>query len=337
MGQDKGGNLSGKRKRPHNKVKKKAGTPAAAEHVRAAKSHTSALFALATASNPNPKHLGPFSDRQRILVVGDGDLSFALALAVFLGGGNIVATCYDSKREAQDKYPNLVVNADALESAGAQVHFGVDGTALEREAWLRNAAPFHAVVFNFPHLGGATEEDVAKNQALLRGFFCSARPFLHAARGQVLVSLRNTLFYNRWRILEQARASDYKLVRTEPFDGSIYSGYEPQRTHPASFRGEPPSTTGAHYHIFAVDSAQTPKDPRAASTAPQLTASRGDATTHERPPANKPKSAQRAPTTASPSALECKVCATRFKDLKKYNAHINSAKHARKVKAQKKH
>lgn len=124
-----------------------------------------------------------------------------------------MATCYDSKREAQDKYPNLLVNADALESAGAQVRFGVDGTALEREAWLQRAEPFHAVVFNFPHLGGATEEDVAKNQALLRGFFYSARPFLHAARGQVLVALRNTLFYNRWKVQEQARASGYKSIR----------------------------------------------------------------------------------------------------------------------------
>lgn len=125
-----------------------------------------------------------------------------------------MATCYDSKREAQDKYPNVTVNADALASAGAHVRFGVDATALEREEqWLQDAAPFHAVVFNFPHLGGATDADVAKNQALLRGFFGSARPFLHATRGHVLVSLRNTLFYNRWQVQEQARGSGYRLVR----------------------------------------------------------------------------------------------------------------------------
>lgn len=45
----------------------------------------------------------------------------------------------------------------------------------------------------------------------------------------------------------------------------MYSGYEPQRTHPGSFRGEPPSTTGAHYYIFAKDSSVQPEDPRAAA------------------------------------------------------------------------
>lgn len=93
------------------------------------------------------------------------------------------------------------------------MHFDVDGTALEKEAWLLNTEKFQTIVFNFPHLGGATEDDVVKNQELLRNFFYSTRPFLHPTRGQVLVSLRNTLFYNRWKIQEQAKRSGFKPVR----------------------------------------------------------------------------------------------------------------------------
>lgn len=122
--------------------------------------------------------------------------------------------------------------------------------------------------------------------------------------------------------------------RTEPFDSSIYSGYEPQRTHPASFRGDPPSTTGAHYYIFAKDSALTPEDPRSSSAAADASeANDGDAKPQRKQAWKKPTAADKS---AAAASLECKVCATAFKDLKKYNAHINSAKHARKVKAQKK-
>ncbi|RLN44716.1 hypothetical protein BBO99_00003241 [Phytophthora kernoviae] len=260
--------------------------------------------------------IGPFSDRQRILVVGDGDFSFSLALAVFLGGKNIVATCYDSKMDLKEKYSNALLNCDALETAGAEVHFDVDATYLEQHNWLdESATPFQSIVFNFPHLGGATEEDVVNNQKLLREFFYSTRKFLHPTRGQVLVSLRNTLFYNRWQIQEQAAASGLKLKRTEPFDANIYSGYEPQRTHPASFRGEPPSTTGAHYFIFALDKSIKAVDPRQKSAQGPVK-----------------KKAANAPLTK----MDCKACGLTFRDVKKYNGHMNSAKHAKKVKAMKK-
>ncbi|KAK1928611.1 25S rRNA (uridine-N(3))-methyltransferase [Phytophthora citrophthora] len=304
------------------------GSNAAAQQIRAAKSQTNAIFSLTASSNPNPKNLGPFSDRQRILVVGDGDFSFSLALAVFLGGKNLVATCYDSKVDLKEKYSNALLNCDALETAGAEVHFDVDATHLENQNWLDGEQPFQSIVFNFPHLGGATEEDVANNQKLLRDFFYSTRQYLHPSRGQVLVSLRNTLFYNRWKIQEQAAASGFKLKRTEVFDASIYSGYEPQRTHPASFRGDPPSTTGAHYFIFTLDQSLQVTDPRkkVSKESKASDSTRGNAV----------KKAEKKKVAAPQQQLACKPCGLTFRDVKKYNGHMNSAKHAKKVKALKK-
>ncbi|KAE8987733.1 hypothetical protein PR003_g22626 [Phytophthora rubi] len=320
-----------KKKRRRNDKKHAAGSSnAAAQQIRAAKSQTNAIFSLTASSNPNPKNLGPFSDRQRILVVGDGDFSFSLALAVFLGGKNLVATCYDSKVDLKEKYPNALLNYDALETAGAEVHFGVDATHLEKESWLEAAEPFQSIVFNFPHLGGATEEDVANNQKLLRDFFYSTRQHLHPTRGQVLVSLRNTLFYNRWKIQEQAAASGFKMKRAEPFDASIYSGYEPQRTHPASFRGEPPSTSGAHYFIFALDKSVEVVDPRQKS--PHVS-SGGEL---KRDIGGAKKGAAKTKAAAPPTKMACQPCGLTFRDVKKYNGHMNSAKHAKKVKVLKK-
>ena len=94
------------------------------------------------------------------------------------------------------------------------MHFGIDATHLEKESWLTAVdEAFHSIVFNFPHLGGSTEADMAKNQNLLREFFYSTRQYVHPTRGQVLVALRDTLFYNRWNIQEQAAVSGFKLKR----------------------------------------------------------------------------------------------------------------------------
>ncbi|CAI5746651.1 unnamed protein product [Peronospora destructor] len=319
------------KKKRHRKTKKHtANHPnAIAQHIRSAKSQTNAIFSLTSSSNPNPKNLGPFSDRQRILVVGDGDFSFSLSLAVFLGGRNVVATCYDSKLELKEKYSSALLNCDALETAGAQVHFDVNATCLKKEKWLNVAQPFHAIVFNFPHLGGSTEADVANNQKFLREFFYSTRQYLHPTRGQVLVSLRNTLFYNRWKIQEQAAVNGFQLKRMEAFDASIYAGYEPQRTHPASFRGEPPSTTGAHYFIFTLDKSFEVIDPG------QKFLERSDAVEQARGSAVNQGTLEKK-MAALPTKLTCQPCGLTFRAVKKYNGHMNSAKHAKKVKALKK-
>jgi 25S rRNA (uracil2634-N3)-methyltransferase len=45
-----------------------------------------------------------YSRGQRVLLVGEGDFTFALALAAAVGGGGIVATSFDSLSDVHSKY-----------------------------------------------------------------------------------------------------------------------------------------------------------------------------------------------------------------------------------------
>lgn len=48
-----------------------------------------------------PRKLGTYSNSQRILLVGEGDFSFALSLASIIGGTNIVCTSLDKLSQLQ--------------------------------------------------------------------------------------------------------------------------------------------------------------------------------------------------------------------------------------------
>ncbi|EQC34412.1 hypothetical protein SDRG_08182 [Saprolegnia diclina VS20] len=280
----------------------------------------STIFHQANLSNPNPKIVGNVADRHDVLIVGDGDLSFSLALATNLGGQRIVATVYDSQAELLSKYPTASANIRGLQITHAEIHVGVDATALEKQDWILTKS-FDRILFNFPHLGGATEEDVQMNQDLLFRFFASARPFLKTPRGEIHVALRNTLFYNRWNIQAQAERAGYTLKRLDAFDINLYPGYEAQRTHPASFRGEPPSTKGARTHVFSVNEAWVPPVEVDDEAVPEVVAAKPKVETKKK---------------EKTQVWKCDPCKATFQLQTKYNAHINSSKHAKLVKALKK-
>ena len=76
---------------------------------------------------------------QRVLLVGEGNLSFALALTTLFGGegANLLATSLDRPGVARAAYPDLRDIEQSLEASGAAVRFGVDvedGDALRRAA-----------------------------------------------------------------------------------------------------------------------------------------------------------------------------------------------------------
>jgi hypothetical protein len=60
--------------------------------------------ACRAASNPNPVKAGLYRRGQRLLLVGEGDFSFALSLAASVGGAGITATSFDTLPDVNAKY-----------------------------------------------------------------------------------------------------------------------------------------------------------------------------------------------------------------------------------------
>ncbi|KAE9407786.1 hypothetical protein BT96DRAFT_986421 [Gymnopus androsaceus JB14] len=115
----------------------------------------------------------PFQPTDTILLIGEGDFSFARALArpsasrtelahlAHLPPKNITATAYDSEESCYSKYP------DAEE-------------ILERVSKFKGRK-WSKIVWNFPHAGkGIDDQDrnILSNQMLILGFLRSAAKFL---------------------------------------------------------------------------------------------------------------------------------------------------------------
>ncbi|KAF9011161.1 hypothetical protein BDQ17DRAFT_1345612 [Cyathus striatus] len=129
----------------------------------------------------------PFKPTDKILLIGEGNFSFAQALIddppSELEGiipQNITATAYDTEVECYEKYPDAHAIVSNIKQKGVKVLFGVDGTKLEKTAGLKGKK-FDRVVWNFPHAGmGITDQDrnIFTNQVLILGFLRSAANML---------------------------------------------------------------------------------------------------------------------------------------------------------------
>ncbi|GAA5867341.1 hypothetical protein JCM8547_003313 [Rhodosporidiobolus lusitaniae] len=135
----------------------------------------------------------PFKKGERILLVGEGNFSFAHSLLLPLSQQSstsstpvlplitpslLLCTAFDSLQTCSQKYPDLSLHVSALREAGATVLFGVDATKLEENKSVREFAGlgkvrnrpgkgkgrelagiedgkggFDKIVFNFPHIG----------------------------------------------------------------------------------------------------------------------------------------------------------------------------------------
>ncbi|KAH9043698.1 hypothetical protein EDB85DRAFT_1911769 [Lactarius pseudohatsudake] len=188
----------------------------------------------ATNAKPLRRSTIPFKSSDKILLIGEGDFSFAVALLQhppppleYLVPANITATAYDTEDECYSKYSEAQQYVRVLRESGAQVLFGVDATKLEKTSALKGKT-FDRIVWNFPHAGkGITDQDrnILSNQVLILGFLRSAAKFLVSgpvpqsqpsrkrkpqtaghARGTILITLRNVSPYTEWDVPKLAKS-----------------------------------------------------------------------------------------------------------------------------------
>lgn len=203
----------------------------------------------------------PYAAGQRVLLLGDGDFSFAAALGLLWSeAGQLVATSFDDEAEARAKYAGLDENLGTVRSCGAAVHFGVDATHAHAHFALRNRA-FDRVVFNFPHAGAGIkdqERNRATNQALLRGTFASVAQLL-AEDGEVHITLKRGEPYDSWNAVAIAKmAGEGRAGRPPPAP--------PPPTHPApSPRGPRPLPTPPSRALPSAASAHARRHSQASS------------------------------------------------------------------------
>ncbi|KAJ7204415.1 hypothetical protein GGX14DRAFT_698799 [Mycena pura] len=138
-------------------------------------------------SAPPHRRTVPFRATDKILLIGEGNFSFARALVSgapaeleHLPLKNITATAYDTEQECFEKYPEAPEIVQGLRAAGVEVLFGVDATQLGKVPALKGRR-WDKIVWNFPHAGkGITDQDrnILANQLLILGFLRSAAGFL---------------------------------------------------------------------------------------------------------------------------------------------------------------
>lgn len=181
---------------------------------------------------------GLYRSDERIVTVGDGNLSFTLALArAFGSGANLTATTLDDAAFLYVHYPGIGHTIDSLRASGARVFHGVDATKIDLYDVVLDANA-DKIVFNFPHpgwpkstvrIGESSRIMIERHRALLRGFFESCKMLIASAPNDAMEVhvTHNTskLGVDRWETVALGEECGFKHVGTHAFDAQPFRAH----------------------------------------------------------------------------------------------------------------
>jgi 25S rRNA (uracil2634-N3)-methyltransferase len=168
-----------------------------------------------------------FSKLGDTLLVGEGNLSFAVSLSSLLGSSriNLVATTYDARNSLSK---HALANASNLKRSGVSVMHEVDATKLHEHFGKRK---FRLIAFQFPNVASRVPVYGRNpNHILVRRFLRSARSYVGPA-GLVAITVVNSPHYDG--AFDMAGASikaGFHAPETYPFYFDEYPGYSHGKT-----------------------------------------------------------------------------------------------------------
>ena len=219
--------------------------------------------------SPGPD-LGQLYGGCRVLTVGDGDLSFSVALAERGECASLTASTLEPDLEAlQREYDGLDVRGHARRID--DVRYGVDARRLSFDE------SFDRIVFNFPCLpvsdgkdgnsegsGKADASAIEENKALVRAFVRSAAPLL-APGGEIHVAHKTKEPFSWWGFPDLVSHALLTYRGALVFDRAAYQPYANRKARDRkSF-----SAIDAVVYVYARDGAGAP------ATLPPLASSNG--------------------------------------------------------------
>ncbi|KAK4491805.1 hypothetical protein RD792_002581 [Penstemon davidsonii] len=178
------------------------------------------------------KWITHYSSNHNILLVGEGDFSFAACLARAFGRAtNMVATSLDSQAELDRKHPTAAANLVTLKDMGCTIIHEVDVSNMSEHSRLKHKL-FDRIVFNFPHAGFLFREhddyQIQLHQNVVRSFLLSARKMLRVV-GEVHVTHKTAYPFSKWNIKELGEEVGLRFIGEARFYIYEYPGYHNKR------------------------------------------------------------------------------------------------------------
>ncbi|XP_074303422.1 uncharacterized protein At4g26485-like isoform X2 [Silene latifolia] len=184
---------------------------------------------VSTGSGETLGWIGPYTSKQRILIVGDGDFSFSASLAVAFGSAsNMIATSLNRQGFLIKNYSKFLSNKKELESRGCMVIHNVNATNMFRHHVL-GKLKFDRIIYNFPHTGcfGRSYSDMLKNRRLVRDFVWNAKKLMNED-GEIHITHKSSFFFSLWDVPKVGREQGLDLLEEIDFDCSLFPGYNPK-------------------------------------------------------------------------------------------------------------